>query len=84
HTVFWNTRGTGASTAPVVRSEQARHGYVIGTSGPRSRVELPRRAPRATDPADHVEGAGRGDTLEPRSLFLDQRARRLGPAAQAQ
>lgn len=78
HSVFWNTRGTGALKAPVVRSEQARHGYVIGTSGPRAGVDLQRLAPAATDPADHVEGDGRGDELVPQSLFLDQRARRLG------
>jgi hypothetical protein len=78
HSVFWNTRGTGALKQPVVKSEQARHGYVIGTRGPRSGVELPRRASEATDPRDHIEGEGRGDELVPESLFLDQRARRLG------
>ncbi len=77
HSVFWNTRGTGSIAAPVVRSEQGRYGYVIGTRGPRSRVELPRRSPAATDPVDHVEGEGRGDTLVPQSLFQDQRARRI-------
>ena len=78
HSVFWNTRGTGTLKQPVVKSEQARYGYVIGTRGERSGVELPRRAPQATDPIDHVEGEGRGDDLVPQSLFLDQRARRLG------
>lgn len=80
HSVFWNIRGTGAGDAPVVRSEQARYGYVIGTSGERSGVELPRRSPAGTDPIDHVEGEGKGDTLEPPSLFLDQLARRLAQA----
>ncbi|MBC8009630.1 MAG: hypothetical protein H7067_06000 [Burkholderiales bacterium] len=80
HSVFWNTRGIGDGPAAVVRSEQARYGYVIGTRGERSGVELPRRAPAGTDPVDHVEGEGKGDTLEPASLFLDQRARRLGQA----
>jgi hypothetical protein len=79
HSVFWNTRGTGATGGAVVRSEQARHGYVIGTSGPRSAVELPRVAPAGTDPVDHLEGEGLGVTLVPQSLFLDQRAFRLGP-----
>ena len=82
HSVFWNTRGTGTVTRPVVRSEQARHGYVIGTRGARTAIELPRLAPAATDPIDHVEDEGLGDELVPESLFLDQRARRLGPAAQ--
>lgn len=79
HTVFWNTRGLGSGSQPVVRSEQARHGYVIGTSGERAKIELPRRSPNTADPEDHVEGEGRGETLIPQSLFLDQRARRLGP-----
>jgi hypothetical protein len=79
HTVFWNTRGLGPGKTPVVRSEQARHGYVIGTSGERAKVELPRRSPDRSDPEDHVEGEGRGETLVPQSLYLDQRARRLGP-----
>ncbi len=81
HSVFWNTRGTGSLAAPVVKSEQARYGYVIGTRGTRTAVELPRVAPAGTDPIDHLEGEAQGDTLVPESLFLDQRARRLGPAA---
>lgn len=81
HTVFWNTRGLGPGKQPVVRSEQARHGYVIGTSGPRSAVELLRRSPDTSDPVDHVEGEGLGETLVPQSLFLDQRSRRLGSDA---
>jgi hypothetical protein len=80
HSVFWNTRGTGTISQPVVVSEQARHGYVIGTRGPRSAASLPRVAPAGTDPIDHLEGVGLGDSLEPQSLFLDQRARRLGAA----
>jgi hypothetical protein len=62
-----------------VRSEQARHGYVIGTRGNRSTIERPRAAVSRTDPIDHLEGEGLGDTLVPQSLFLDQRALRLGP-----
>lgn len=81
HSVFWNTRGTGSLAQPVVKSEQSRFGYVIGTRGARSGIELPRSAPAATDPVDHVEGEGLGDELAPESLFLDQRARRLGPVA---
>lgn len=79
HSVFWNTEGTGTRGGAVVRSEQARYGYVIGTRGPRSAVLLPRVSPGGTDPIDHLEGEGQGTTLVPTSLFLDQRLRRLGP-----
>jgi hypothetical protein len=79
HSVFWNTEGTGTRGDAVVRSEQARHGYVIGTRGVRSGVNRPRTAATRTDPIDHLEGEGQGDTLAPQSLFLDQRGRRLGP-----
>jgi hypothetical protein len=79
HSVFWNIRGTGSSGGAVVRSEQAGHGYVIGTWGNRSGVDRPRAAVSRTDPIDHLEGPGLGQTLEPQSLFLDQRALRLGP-----
>ncbi|MCC5841974.1 MAG: hypothetical protein JJT96_17800 [Opitutales bacterium] len=78
HSVFWNITGRGSPAQAVVVTEQARYGYVIGTSGTRFRVERPNGRPSATDPADHVEGVGRGETLEPQSLFLDQLARRLG------
>ncbi|MDP1580074.1 MAG: DNRLRE domain-containing protein [Candidatus Didemnitutus sp.] len=81
HSVFWNLRGTGTISDAVVKAEQARYGYVIGTRGNRSAVELPRLAAAGTDPIDHVEGAGQGDTLEPFSLFQEQRSRRLGASA---
>src|SRR5690606_7626335 len=94
HSVFWNTRGTttpgvpysvsgwsGALTSTVVATEQARYGYVIGTRGTRTGVQTPTAFTVATDPSDHTEGVGLGDTLVPQSLFLDQRVRRLGPAA---
>ena len=73
--VFWNTRGLryaakhlGDSPA-LVYSHQFGDGYVIGTSGPAS----------AVDSSDFVEGIGQGDSLQPRSLYLDQLRRRLGP-----
>ncbi len=81
HSVYWNTRGTGAIKDAIVKSEQYLHGYVIGTRGERSRVELTARNRAATDPVDHVEGEGRGDTLEPGSLYLDQLRRRLAGAS---
>ena len=83
HSVFWNTRGTGSISDAVVKSEQFGWGYVIGTRGERSGIELTKRAPAITDPADHVEGEGRGESLEPFSLYLDQLRRRLGSGASA-
>ncbi len=66
--VFWNTNGLRypPKRRVVVYSHQFGDGYVIGTRGPAS----------AVDSSDHVEGVGRGDTLQPRSLYLDQLARR--------
>jgi hypothetical protein len=71
--VFWRTRG-GA-----VYSLQYRWGYVIGTFGTQVFAD-PERDPfggAGTLPADWVEGEGRGNTLEPASLFEDQLARRV-------
>jgi hypothetical protein len=75
HSVYWNTSGSGSRGGEIVRSEQARYGYVIGTSGTRSSVSTPTGG--GTSPADHVEGVGIGDTLEPQSLYLDQLAKRV-------
>ncbi len=67
--VFWNTHGVayGKRKKIIVESKQYGHGYVIGTRGPAN----------AVDSDDFVEGVGRGDTLTPRSLYLDQLSRRL-------
>ncbi len=78
HTVFWNMSGSDKGSRPVVVSEQARYGYVIGTRGKRQNVKLPRAAPRSTDPVDHIEGEGAGRNLVPQSLYMDQLERRLG------
>ncbi len=69
--VFWNTCGLRPSKerAVLVYSHQFGEGYVIGTRGPFAFV----------DSSDFVEGEGRGDSLIPRSLYLDQLQRRLGP-----
>jgi hypothetical protein len=84
HTVFWNTYGEGKDSPHVIWSQQARYGYIIGTSGPVSNVRLdgnhPDREP-LFDPPDHTEGLGRGDFLEPASLYLDQLQRRLASRA---
>jgi len=92
HTVFWNTRGEVSPNAErygleretfVVWSEQARYGYVIGTRGEISDARVDHRNRRyrdRTDPEDHLEGVGEGDTLDPPSLYLHQLKRRLGTA----
>lgn len=78
--VFWNTNGVRYPSAEfefdgkihkrsqyLVLSQQFGNGYVIGTRGPDSKVKS----------TNFVEGVGRGDTLQPRSLYLDQLERRL-------
>lgn len=74
HGVYWNTSGSGFRGDALVRSEQARYGYVIGTSGTRSDVTTPTGG--GTAPTDHVEGVGIGANMQPQSLYLDQLARR--------
>jgi hypothetical protein len=89
HSVFWNTFGTDRMTSRVaeiknfnwaVRSDQGGWGYVIGTRGPRFGADVsqnPKAANGQSGPIDHVEGLGKGDTLEPFSLYQDQLRRRL-------
>jgi hypothetical protein len=81
HSVFWNLVGLayhGTKTF-IVRSEQARYGYMIGTRGPAPGMTTTSGAAAArTAPVDHAEGAGLGATLQPLSLYHDQLARRLG------
>lgn len=74
--VFWNTRGTYRCGSKLIVSRQWKWGYVIGTSGPVSRVE--RGTQDNTSPEDFLEGQGQGETLEPQSLYLDQLYRRRG------
>ncbi|HEY0945084.1 MAG TPA: glycosyl hydrolase family 28-related protein [Opitutaceae bacterium] len=81
--VFWNLHGLRYSTDSVslggnpwtrkqvlVLTKGLRGIHIIGTRGPASKV--------SADAGARVEGVGRGDTLQPRSLYLDQLARRLG------
>lgn len=77
HTVFWNTRCLSSPVGVAVHSQQARYGYVIGTRGAVTAVRTSGTSPAKTDPVDHVEGLGDGDRLDPFSLSLDQRRRRL-------
>jgi len=67
--VFWNTNGLRywRGKPCLVWSQQVGDGYVIGTRGPCPLVY--------TD--DFVEGVGKGDGLQPSSLYADQLARRL-------
>ncbi len=71
--VFWNVRGG------FVRSLQYGWGYVIGTTDAEVLTDVDDLfgRGRGTEPADFVEGEGQGATLEPVSLYEDQRARRL-------
>jgi len=77
--VFWNLRGGG-----VLRSFQFGHGYVIGTEDMRVFTALDSPdlfgATEGTAPEDWAEGLDLGDSLRPRSLYDDQRARRLSEA----
>jgi hypothetical protein len=72
--VYWNTSGSGTRYNTIVESEQARYGYVIGTSGTKSGASNPTGG--NTAPADILEGIGMGDTLEPQSLYADQLTKR--------
>ena len=75
-TVWWNISGGG-----YLRSLQYGVGYVIGTDGMDLHTDPTEwdwnDSGEGTEPADHVEGEGYAATLEPRSLYEDQLARRL-------
>jgi hypothetical protein len=87
--IYWNITGTGDSAWPtgdngaqalgseVVWSGQEGSGYIVGTSGVRAGVHLEKSTrPGFEGVEDLVEGVGRGASLVPQSLWLDQRARR--------
>ncbi|RDV17216.1 hypothetical protein DXT99_01540 [Pontibacter diazotrophicus] len=79
HSVYWNLSSNG-SQAEAVQTQQGRYGYVIGTSGSKPGVRTSAWQAGTefiTAPEDFVEGKGVGNTLEPQSLFLDQKSRRL-------
>ncbi len=79
HCVYWNTSGSGSAElnkGKIVRSGQARYGYVIGTHGTQHGIEL--RTTGKSQPLDIAEGDGKGRSLSPSSLYQDQLARRLG------
>lgn len=70
--VLWNTSGTG-----LLRSMQWGWGAVVGTTGITVALDEFFIAD-GTKPLDLAEGLDAGATLEPRSLYEDQRRRRLG------
>ncbi|SBT65763.1 Pectate lyase superfamily protein [Micromonospora sediminicola] len=84
--VFWNVTGGAASPASRYLIETAQHGYgyVMGTSSTGTgyhtvtTVAVTFTPGSNPQPTDVVEGVGAGATLEPRSLYADQLARRLG------
>lgn len=82
HTVYWNLVGLAYHSTKtfIVRSEQARYGYMIGTRGAASGMTTTGADATRTAPVDHAEGAGLGGALEPLSLYYDQVSRRLGIA----
>ncbi len=84
--VFWNTTGLVylRNERAIVHSQQAGPGYIIGTQGPASDVDLDEKRPDSaerTNPIDTTEGIGQSATLFPQSLYLDQLQRRLGTRA---
>jgi hypothetical protein len=78
--VFWNTRGEAypSGKTAIVESSQYGWGYVIGTRGAASAVKTTPVSgttsgyPYNTSPEDFKEGIGKGDQLEPESLYEDQ------------
>ena len=85
--VIWNTKGTkgfgGNQYANLVVSRQYGQGYVVGTSGiVNSILTTPVSGTEGgilfnTGPIDFVEGSGKGATLLPQSLYLDQFYKRI-------
>lgn len=79
HTAFWNTSSAGTK-GYCVWTQQSRYGYAIGTFGTSSSVNTKENGTGSaakTDPVDITEGIGKGASLEPQSLYLDQLSNRL-------
>ena len=79
HSVYWNLKGLSYHPKHeyIVHSDQARWGYIIGTSGKVSGVATDSLAADKTAPVDFTEGVGKGEALQPQSLYLDQLRRRI-------
>lgn len=75
--VFWNTTGKKAqgTNTYIIKSQQWGWGYVIGTKGNVTGVLTP--GGNNTQPVDFTEGKGKGESLEPQSLYDDQLRLRL-------
>lgn len=81
HTAFWNISSAG-TRGFCVWTQQSRYGYAIGSSGSSSAFrtyENSNGSAAKTEPVDIAEGAGKGSSLIPQSLFQDQLNRRLNP-----
>lgn len=80
-TVIWNTTGHQAhgNGGVIVNSRQHGHGYVIGTQGSDTDVQVTPtlHSGRETAPVDFVEGRGQGGELLPQSLHHDQLQQRI-------
>lgn len=82
--VIWNTKGLKPQAYHdfLIDSRQWGWGYVIGTSGVNSKVVtkpvsgVQENIAYNTGPEDFVEGEGKGETLVPQSLYLDQLQKR--------
>lgn len=82
--VIWNSKGLKAHPYHdfLVDSRQWGWGYVIGTSGKMNTVitkpvsGVQENVTFDTTPEDFVEGVGKGETLVPQSLYLDQLMKR--------
>lgn len=78
--VFWNTNGEAypSGKTAIVESAQYGWGYIIGTRGAASAVKTTPVSgttgsyPYDSSPEDFKEGIGKGDQLEPQSLYEDQ------------
>lgn len=82
--VIWNTKGLKPQAYHdfLIDSRQWGWGYVIGTSGVNSKVVtkpvsgVQENIAYNTGPEDFVEGEGKGESLVPQSLYLDQLQKR--------
>lgn len=81
---YWNTEGTSYwrnnPSGHIIHSQQFGQGYVIGTRGNASRVNLNEKRPNSatrTNPMDFLEGQGMGESLTPQSLYLYQLIKRF-------
>ncbi|HLT83592.1 MAG TPA: glycosyl hydrolase family 28-related protein [Phototrophicaceae bacterium] len=75
--VMWNVSGERCTRGRLAESQQYGWGYVVGTSGTGDCANVENPGGSGTEPRDWVEHVGEGDRLEPRSLYLDQRERRV-------